>query len=366
MASIKKDKNSGKWYCRISFKDEQGKFKTKSKFGFGTKKEAEVYAASLELKKKDTPDLNGKDLTIFANYFEEWCNTYIIGKYSKGTDRKYEHEIELVENYFGEMKLVDLTRTKYQAYINERGMNKSKNTVQKTHGYLKKCLSYAIADGLIKTDPSFGAVLHYDIEEQARIKHLNQDQATKLLNVLNDSDDFKDLMLYIALTTGLRIGEVFGLSYKDIAKESLSVNRGYDYKDTFSFTKGKTKSSIRTIATTPELYAKVQKHKIKCIKYNKEYLFMNNRNRPIITYTGLSKHFKKILSELNLPKITIHALRHTHASLLLYAGVNIGYISQRLGHSNISETLNTYTHIVKELEQQSDKDFLEVFKVNAK
>lgn len=305
-------------------------------------------------------------MTIFANYFEEWCNTYIMGKYSIGTDKKYEHEIELVKNYFGNTKLVDLTRTQYQGYINQRGENRSKNTVQKTHGYLKKCLSYALSDGLIKTDPSFGAVLHYDIEEQNKVKHLNQNEAHKLLNYLQSSDDFKDLMLYIALTTGLRIGEILGLSYDDITKDSLSVNRGYDYKDTKTFTKGKTKSSIRTIAITPDLFNKVQKHKLTNIKYNKLYLFLNERNKPIISHNGLHRYFRRLLERLELPIVTIHVLRHTHASLLLYSGLNIGYISKRLGHSNISETLNTYTHIVNELEQKSNTDMQNIFKVNAK
>ncbi|MBK0348930.1 site-specific integrase [Aerococcaceae bacterium zg-ZJ1578] len=366
MASIKKHPKTGKWYVRTSFKDKDGNYKTKSKFGFSTKREAEYYASQIEIKKKDNPHLDTRDLTIFANYFEEWCRTYTIGKYSTGTDKKYEREIELVRNYFGDTKLTELTRTKYQAYINHRGENRSKNTVQKTHGYLKKCLSYAVADGLIHNDPSFGAVLHYDNEEQTKVKHLNKDESTILLNALNQSDNYRDLMLYIALTTGLRIGEVLGLAYTDITKESLSVNRGYDYVHTFNFTQAKTKNSIRTIATTSELYNKVQRHRLTNIKYNKEYLFMDNRNRPLISYTGISDHFKRLLKKLNLPSITIHGLRHTHASLLLYSGLNIGYISQRLGHATITETLTTYTHIIKELEQQSDRDLLTLFQTIAK
>ena len=145
--AVKKDKKTGKWYVRVSYKDVEGKYKTKNKYGFATKKEAQIVEAKYEMMKQEGIDLNEeKDMTIFANYFEDWCNTFRIGKFSTGTDKKYQHEIKLVKEFFGNTRLKDLTRTKYQQYINERGKNRSKNTVEKTHGYLKKCLSYALAD----------------------------------------------------------------------------------------------------------------------------------------------------------------------------------------------------------------------------
>ncbi len=364
--SVKKDKKTGKWYVRFSYKDDNDKYQIKNKFGFMTKKEAEAYEATLALKVAEGQDLsNDTDLTIFANYFEEWCHTYRIGKFSVGTDKKYLHEIELVKDYFKQTKLKDLTRTKYQNYINQRGKGRSKNTVEKTHGYLKRCLSYAMADGLIKKDPSFGAVLSYDIEEQTRVKYLNLKEFDKLFKYLRFKDDMNNLMLFIALTTGLRIGEVYGLSYKDIKEESLTVNRGYDYRDTNDFTKGKTKSAQRTIIIPKELSVKVSKYKMKNRKINNTYLFLDERNNPRITHTGLTKHLHRTLKKLEIPKVNIHVLRHTHASVLFYNNINIGYISKRLGHSNISETLNTYTHIITELEQTQNDEVLQIFE-NAK
>lgn len=362
MASIKKDPKTGTWYFRVSYKDSEGKYRTKTKKGFKTKLEAQTQAGLLESKKQEQPDLsNERDLSIFAEYFEEWVETYITGKHSLGTDKKYEHEVELVKEFFKDTKLKDLTRTQYQSYINFRGKNRSKNTVQKTNGYLKKCLSYAIADGLIKSDPSFGVVLHYDVEEQNKVKYLDQAEVDKLLPKLEQSENVKDLMLYICLTTGLRIGEVFGLAYEDVTLNTLTVNRGYDYKDAFSFTPGKTKSSIRTIAINKVLHSKLQKFKIANQLNNKDYPFLNKRNRPVITYQSVNKHLKKLCTQLKITEITIHALRHTHASILLYNNFNIGYISKRLGHANISETLNTYMHIVKELEQTQNNQIADVF-----
>lgn len=362
--AVKKDKKTGKWYVRVSYKDADGKYKTKNKYGFTTKKEAQIVEAKYEMMKQEGIDLDAeKDMTIFANYFEDWCNTFRIGKFSTGTDKKYQHEIKLVKEFFGNTRLKDLTRTKYQKYINERGKDRSKNTVEKTHGYLKKCLSYALADGLITQDPTFGVELAYDIEEQDRVKYLDLEGFNKLYRHLLFKDSMNDLMLFIALSTGLRIGEVYGLAYDDIKEDSLTVNRGYDYQIDFDFTSGKTKSAKRTIVIPKELYVKVQKYRLQNSMINNKYLFLDPLNKPRITHNGLSKHLQKTLKQLKLPRVTIHVLRHTHASVLFYNKINIGYISKRLGHSNISETLNTYTHIISELEQTANEEIQSIFEV---
>lgn len=354
--TVKKDKTTGKWYVRVSYKNAEGKYKTKNKFGFLTKKEAEVYESKLELMKYEGKDLEAdKDMEIFANYFEEWVNTYKIGKVSISTEKKYLRVVNLVKEYFKDLPLKKLTRQKYQKFINKRGEGTGYDTVSKTNFYIKKCLKTAMADGLIDKDPTFEVILNYDNKNSSRATSWNYDEAKKLNDRLSNSDDFKDLMLYISLNTGARIGEVYGLAYSDFRGNKMSINRGYDYIHLNDFTDGKTKSSIRTILVTDELINKVNKHKLKHRIINRDFLFLDKNNKPLITHTGLLKHLKKLTKELEISNYTIHTLRHTHCSVLIYEGVNINYISKRLGHSSAVETIRRYSHIIDELEQTQNE-----------
>lgn len=362
MASIKKDKKTGTWYYRVSYKDSDGKYRTKTKKGFKTKLEAQVEAGKLENRKHQQEDLsNDKDLTIFANYFEEWVDTYVIGKYSEKTDVKYRHQVKLVKEFFKLTPLTQLSRTQYQKFINLRGENSSRDTVHKTHNAIKKCLSYALADGLIKKDPTFGVVLRWSKDKRSKLNYLNYNESILLRDYLIQNFNLMNFMLLICLETGLRLGEVYGLSYQDFSHNTLSISRGYDHQLTYDFTKGKTASSIRTIAISFNLYNLMKQHQLMYQKMNNTYLFLNKRNRPATSHSHLLKHFKKISAELSLPIITIHGLRHTHASVLIFKHFNITYISKRLGHSNITQTLNTYSHLLNELEQTQNEEVVKLY-----
>lgn len=353
--SVKKDEKTKKWYCRVSYKDKNGKYRTKSKFGFDTKKEAQVAESKIKLQAEQGIGFE-ENANTFANYFEKWCYTYKIGQYSKSTDIKYEREIRYVHQYFGLTLLEEITREMYQDYLNMRGKGNGKDTVDKVHSKLSGCLKLALADGLIKKDPTFNAVKRYDKKSSKRKKYMNYTDAEKLTNYLMQSDTLPDLMLLIALTTGLRIGEVYALKYDNITESTLTVKNGYDYNYTHDFTSCKNESSKRTIVITKQLYLAVQRHRLKHRKYNDQALFLNDKNRERITHTGLTKHYNQVLKKLNIPRVRIHDLRHTHASVLIFKGLDIMYISKRLGHANITETLKTYAHIIDEMQQSQEEN----------
>ena len=330
------------------------------KKGFHSKAEAVLYASKLEILAQEQL-IENPNKFVFAHYFENWCYTYKIGRYSKSTDIKYEREIKYVHDYFKDTDIKDVTRQMYQEYLNYRGKGNGKDTVDKVHSKLKSCLQLALADGIIKQDPTFGAIKRYDKPASKRAKYINYTDYEKLLLFLESSDNIYDFMIYISIITGLRIGEVYGLSYDDITEETLTVKRGYDYNYTKSFTDCKNESSKRTIIIPRNMHRKMLQYKLKNQIINERYLFLDNLNKPIITHTGLTKHFHKILSTLKIERINLHGLRHTHASVLIFKDFNLNYISKRLGHANTTETLETYTHVLAEHEQkQNDKiiDFL--------
>lgn len=353
MASIKKDNNTGKWFCRVSYKDENNKYRTKTKKGFATKKEASVYASQLELQAENGFQTANEAIRL-ADYFDEWVETYKIGQVSASTEVKYLYTAKLIREYFKRKKLVELTRKDYQAFLNERGKGNGKDVVEKTHYYMKSCLQLALADGLIKNDPTFNAVIRYDKDYDDKVKAWSEKDAKLLNQYLIDNMNMKNLMLYIALNTGLRIGEVYGLNYSDFRKDTLYVNRGYDYVRKMDFTPGKNKSSLRAIVITRKQYDLMMTYKVKTQGNGSQYPFLDAHKHPLISHNGLLKHLYRICEEVGIQRLPMHSLRHTHCSYLLYRKMDIHYISKRMGHSSTIETIKTYSHIIDELKQQQD------------
>ncbi|MED3733451.1 Arm DNA-binding domain-containing protein [Geobacillus stearothermophilus] len=116
MASIQKMKN-GRWRYRVSYK-ENGKYKTKTKGGFRTKKEAELAAAELEKQLHKGYDINAGD-QLFPEYMRNWFELYKKGKHSPEHDKNVEYSVQLVEEYFAGVKMKELTRDMYQKFIND-------------------------------------------------------------------------------------------------------------------------------------------------------------------------------------------------------------------------------------------------------
>jgi len=154
MASIQKTKSG--WRYRVSYK-ENGKYKTKTKGGFRTKKEAELAATELERKLNQGYDVSASE-QLFSEYIRNWYEVFRKGKKSEDNDNDIRRTVEFVEKYFPGVRLKDLTRTMYQQALNEYGKTRSTASVKKHHTYMRACLREAMAEGIILRDPTFGAV----------------------------------------------------------------------------------------------------------------------------------------------------------------------------------------------------------------
>ena len=146
----------------------------------------------------------------------------------------------------------------------------------------------------------------------------------------------------------MRFSEALALTPNDFdfSRQTLSVSKTWDYKGNGGFLPTKNKSSIRKIPLdwqTVMQFAEL----LKQLPEN-EPIFINGNIYNSTVNSILARHCKKA----DIPVISIHGLRHTHASLLLFAGVSIASVARRLGHSNITTTQKTYLHIIQELESK--------------
>lgn len=252
----------------------------------------------------------------------------------------------------------DLNLKKMFSY--ETGKKLSAKTIHLYMGVISTILSTAVKWNVIKDNPSN----RVDIKrgQKPKAKYYDDEQVAKMLSALNKEPIVYVAMVYLAIDTGMRKGELTGLTWEDIDfnKSTISINKQRHYVMGYGVLedKPKTDAGIRTVTVSKTVmnllkqYRKQQlKNKLKFgTAYKDEpYVFLHDDgtaiapHRPYIWFTNfLEKH--------NLPKITFHQLRHTNASLLISSGEDIVTVSNRLGHADKNITLNTYSHIIKSKE----------------
>jgi integrase len=367
MASIQKLNNG--WRYRVSYK-EGNKYKTKTQGGFRTKKEAAIAAAELEEKLHIGHDITAGE-QLFAEYIRNWFEIYKKGKHSLGHEQNIERSVKLVELHFPGVRLKDLTRDMYQKFINEISPNYATDTVKKRHTYIKACLKDAIEDGVITKDPTYKvSIIGHKEEKTEELKYLNFEEVKRLVSEIKKDMKPKYISRYIilfAIATGARFSEIMGMTWDcvDFDNKTITINKAWDFKDTHDFGDTKNYQSKRTITIDKdtcevleelkELKNNQNKNAMKTGLRNTKNLVFINTKMILVSNTAVNKTLKSLCEKIKAKQITCHGLRHTHASMLLYRGVNIKYISRRLGHKDIVTTLQTYSHVLDEMEQKESR-----------
>lgn len=333
---------AGKYRARVSVK-ENGKYKQISKQGFRTKKEAVIWAAELEAGYTDQLQ-NKYENMLLSDYFETWVDTY-KSKMEAATQYQYQNTLDNIIKYMPDATLIDFTRTDFQNFINEFGKDHSKETVAKRKNHISQALEDAFADGIIKNNPTIRIQLTGTDGKSASEKFLEKDELIKLdhyiKNKLATYPHAKSyLAIYISIHTGMRIGEIMALQSDDIdfEKKTISVNKALDQYRHVKSTK--TESSNRIISVDDDLLNE-----------------LTGIEGPIadISNYGAGKALKAAIKELDIKPVSFHALRHSHGSLLLSQGIDIKYVSSRLGHKNISTTINVYTHLLSSQKESEEE-----------
>lgn len=316
------------------------------------------------------------DKITLNNWFYTWLFTYRIHDLKPSSFERYEG---LYRNYIesssiGRIKLTDLRTHHIQAYYNslvaEEG--KSPSTIKTINKCLKSCLNQALKEGYITKN--YCTIITLPKGSESSKETINiftlEEQQTFMRECMNN----KNGMLYIlALGTGLRLGEILALKWTDINFKNNYININKAIKSTYKIdSKGnrefqiieqqpKTKNSIRTVPLNDNLIELLQQHRKKQMidrDSNIEIYFDNNLifSTPIGNYlneSNVRKTFKRILKKCNLKELRFHDLRHTFATRLFENGIPPKTVQTILGHSDISTTLNIYTHVMKDTKDKA-------------
>lgn len=290
-----------------------------------------------------------KKTDLFCNYYEKWIKIYKEGAIRKVTLDKYRMSHSWLKKLAPDLKLCDLNRVAYQQIINDYALQHERQTTMDFHHQLKGSILDAVDEGLIERDPTRKVIIKGKTPAAKKIKYLNQFELHTLLSSLNLKSEVNwDWFILLVSKTGMRFSEALALTPRDFdfAHQTLSISKTWDYKGNGGFLPTKNRSSVRkiqidwqTVIQFSELIKGLPEDEPIFVKGNVYNSTVNNI---------LSRYCKAA----QIPVILVHGLRHTHASILLFAGVSIASVARRLGHSSMTTTQKTYIHIIQELENK--------------
>ncbi|ECB9721994.1 site-specific integrase [Listeria monocytogenes] len=288
----------------------------------------------------------------FHEYFKEWVDLYKVGAIRSITLQKYYVTEQKIQELVPELKIKDLDRYTYQQLLNNYALTHEKQTTMDFHHHLKGAILDAVDEGVLNQNPTRKIVIKGKNPRPKKAKFLNQFEVQVLLKELNLKEDINwDWFILLIIKTGLRFSEALALTPSDFdfSTQKISINKTWDYKMvTGSFQPTKNESSNRKIQIDWQLA--MQFSQLIKMKDSDKPIFVKSR----VFNSTINNRLKVLCENANIPTITVHSLRHTHASLLLFAGVSIASVANRLGHSSMTTTQETYLHIIQELENQDN------------
>jgi len=343
MASITKRGKS--WQIRTSYFDIRGNRHFKSKSGFKTKKEAELFINELN---KAAGQSNNTGSTVFKEYFDDWAKTYKLPNVTKLTAQWYTQTSKQIDKYFGIRDIKEITRRDYQNFINTYGQNRSKSSVSKLNTYIRSCVQNAVYEDIIPKDFTKDIIITFDKSKTRKVDYLNLDEIKRLTQYLISGLNrhfTSRYMILTALYTGARFWETMALTWDDINFnfKTITINKAWDYTNGGGFKSTKNESSNRVIRVNSEFLNILKELK----KNNSNMVFINQYN-TISSSSAVNKTLKESLKILSIKRngFHFHSLRHSHVAFLLANNVDIYAISKRLGHSNLGTTTKVYAYLI--------------------
>lgn len=346
--------------------DENGKKKYKRKRGFKKQKECQTALAEIITQIEKGAVVNNEKMNV-NEYIDYWLETYPKSHCQPMTYRRYKQISADIKNYLGRYKLSKLNpllvQKFYEDLINERKL--SNNTVIKVHRMFHLALKHAMQWQLINTNPC--DLVTPPKATEIKMKYWAPDEIQFNLDIIKNEKIYP--AAFLAIQTGCRVGELCALKWEDVdlINGTITVNKTLQRLDgKLQTKKPKTKNSSRviTLLDNAVLFLKDLKNnqRQRKLQYNVPLDFILNweDGRPMDPHY-ISEQFPKVLKQHNLPVIRFHDLRHTHATLLLSLGISPKIISERLGHSTVAFTLDTYSHVnikMQKDEMSKAKNFL--------
>ena len=371
--SIEKRGDSYRLVCVVGY-NLQGRPIKKSKTVHCSKKEAKIELAKFVADVQKGMYVEGKSLK-FTDFVEIWKRDYGSKELAPSTYKRYLGILESrIIPFFGHFRVDKIKPTDIMQFYDllsrdtqivrrkdnngkKTGKPLSPKTILEHHRLLRAMLQKAVYWQMIVSNPA--ERVQAPKTKKPKRKYYDDEQSKALISNLMEltEEQFKyKVAIILTIFTGVRLGELMGLEWDDIDFRNgiVSINRSSQYlADKGVFTKTpKTESSIRDVAI-PDFVVSLleeykywydeQKYQYGELWYDSNRLFVQADGKPMHPST-ISKWFEKFVAQIGLPVINFHGLRHTNATLLIAQNIDVSVVAARLGHAQITTTLNFYVH----------------------
>lgn len=324
-----------------------------------TKAEKLVQKAYVAFSDKCKENNSFNDNMRFKELVELYFKDFAPNELKPATIYNYDKDLKArILPVFGNKKISEIKVAHMSRFFT--GLDLAPETTRKLKTIASSVFSYGVEQGYISSNPCVGALYKKDNSTVKKVKCYDKEQCKKLLELTSEYSVFNTI-IQILLFTGLRCGECLSLQWKNINFEYNIINientLTYANKKWF-LTTPKTKNSLRTIKINDYTKQLLLTHKEKQDEAKK--IVDSAWLQPELVFTSstgnfydrslLNTQFRRFLKKNNMPKITIHGLRHTNASLMINNDISLKAVSSHLGHCNIKVTGDIYGHIFKEYE----------------
>lgn len=346
-----KKANNGTYYFRanLGYNPVTGKQIQKYRSGFKTKKEAREEYSKLFLTSAE--ELEEKKNTVtFKQFIEE---VYLPWYKTQVKESTYINRCSTIQKhfkYFFKMATDEIEPINVQNWQLKMAKEFSPNYIRIVQGMLSIAFDRAIVLGLAKKNPS--RMIGNIKSKKTKVDFWTLEEFQKVISLLYKGDYYEHYLFisfWLLFMTGMRIGEAAALQWSDIDFETgmLSITKTLYYKtmNDYKFVEPKTQASIRTLYIDSDTINELKTWKEVQQKVLPKCKLVLSYNGTPTSKTTLPRTLEKLAKLAGVHRIKIHALRHSHASLLISMGENPLLIKERLGHEKIQTTLGTYGHL---------------------
>lgn len=325
----------------------------------------EEQAMLFEREVKSLPPAVDKSMTL-AEYVELWLREIAPGKLAKSTLARERQDIDRFLPLLGEKKLADLRpehfRNLYSQLRKQKNQHNgeplSESTIEGVHACLCGILTNAVEGGYLMHNPAWRAY-KYSGKKKQKKKIADEETVQKLILALEQESVKYETYFKLIIATGMRRGECCGLRWSDIDWQERSIHIQRNVVkitgEEIFVKEPKTTSSNRYVYFSPEMESLLREYRSFCKEEarayeereisDNDYLFRKRDTDLPMTPTTFTWRFKLILKKHGLPTdLSVHSLRHTTASLMIARGTDVATVAGLLGHSQVSTTLDIYTH----------------------
>jgi len=357
------DKPKEMWFYVLTLgKDAKGKRIQIKKRGFKSEREAAKALREAQVE-ADKGKYVKPSTTTYSEYMDEWFRDK---KHSLGYQTAQVNEGFIQHHILpslGNAKMADMNPTIIKKFINDlREKGLADGTVKRIFNIVNASLKAAYVEQIIPRNPASLLETKPKVT-QKEVQVWDEKQVKQFLNTVQKSKTRYYMAFHLALATGMRQGEILGLRWADVDFERglISVRQTLSHDGKQLKSGAKTKTSIRTISIDPKTVHLLQKLR-RIILSEKLHSGSEYKDNDLVVCTSvgtpcsprnLSRIWYDMLKKSELPTITFHDLRHTHASLLLKNNVHPKIVSERLGHSKIQITIDLYSHLFPNMQEEA-------------